>query len=138
MFGRDLNFHAAIVDQSPVENGEELVFDRDVHVKKLKELEELRGEVEDRMKVAYEKNARRYNLRRREKEYEIGDMVYRKNFVKSDKANDFSKKLAPKFIGPFKVKKRVGYRAYLLENSDGGDDGPWYVNDMKSTLEEVT
>lgn len=138
MFGRELNFHADLVDGSPLENGEDVCFDRDVHVQKLKELEELRGEVEDRLKVAYEKNARRYNLRRREKEYSVGDTVYRKNFVKSDKTKHFSQKLAEKYIGPFKIKEKVGYRGYLLENEDGEEDGPWYLDDLKDSKEYLS
>ncbi|KAK3925503.1 Retrovirus-related Pol polyprotein from transposon 412 [Frankliniella fusca] len=72
MFGRQLNFHAQADDkESPVEDGEDLEFAREAHVVKLKELDELRGEVEDRLKTAYEKNAKRYNLRRRDVEYEV-------------------------------------------------------------------
>ncbi|KAK3916826.1 Activity-regulated cytoskeleton associated protein 2 [Frankliniella fusca] len=118
---------------SPLEDGEDIQFDREAYVGKLKELEDLRGEVQDRLKVAYEKNAKRYNLRRRDIEFEVSNLVYRKNFVKSDKSKDFNAKLAPKFIGPFKIKKKVGYRAYLLEDNDGNEDGPWYVNDLKNT-----
>ncbi len=131
MFGRELNFHAQATDGSPLEDGEEIEFEREAYVGKLKELEDLRGEVQDRLKAAYEKNAKRYNLRRRDVEFEVGDLVYRRNFVKSDKTRDFNAKLAPKFIGPFKIKKKIGYRAYLLENNEGEEDGPWYVNDLK-------
>ncbi|KAK3917286.1 Retrovirus-related Pol polyprotein from transposon 412 [Frankliniella fusca] len=116
---------------SPVQEGEDVEYDREGHVQKLKELEDLRGEVEDRLKTAYERNARRYNLRRRDVEFEVGSLVYRRNFVKSDKTKDFTAKLAPKFIGPFKVKKRIGLRAYLLEDEEGEENGPWYVNDLK-------
>lgn len=130
MFGKELVLNANAQSGSPLEDGEDFEFDRPTHVKKLKELEELRGEVEDRMKVAFERNERRYNLRRRDVEFEIGQVVYRRNFVKSDKAKGFSKKLAGKNIGPFKIKKRVGYRGYLLEDEDGNEDGPWYVNDL--------
>lgn len=133
MFGKELLFHADLRVDSGDGDGQELEFDRDSYVKKLKELEDLKGEVENRMKVVFERNERRYNLRRRDVEFDVGQIVYRKNFVKSDKSKDFSKKLAPRFIGPFKIKKRVGYRAYLLEDDTGKEDGPWYVNDLKNT-----
>lgn len=133
LFGTELSFHSADSKVSPLNSGEDIVFDRSAHVRKLKELEDLKGEVQDRMKVAFEKNARRYNLRRRDVEFDVGQVVFRRNFVQSDKSKFFSKKLAPKFIGPFTIKKKVGYRAYLLEDGDGKEDGPWYVNDLKST-----
>lgn len=130
MFGSELLFHAGQRSGDTVEKGEDFDFDREGYVKKLKELDSLRGEVEDRMRVSYERNAKRYNLRKREKEYEIGQVVYRRKFVKSDKGKYFSKKLAGKNIGPFKIKEKVGYRGYLLEDEEGNEDGPWHVDDL--------
>ncbi|KAE8738339.1 hypothetical protein FOCC_FOCC016181, partial [Frankliniella occidentalis] len=65
---------------------------------------ELYEEIKKRLQAAKKLNAHRYNLRRRQAEFTTGDMVWRRNFVKSDKADYFSKKLAPTWTGPFKVK----------------------------------
>lgn len=75
MFGKELLFHAGLRSGSPLEGGEEVVVDREGHVKILKELEDLKSEVQDRMKVAFQKNERRYNLRRREVEFEVGQVA---------------------------------------------------------------
>ncbi|KAK3916766.1 Transposon Tf2-11 polyprotein [Frankliniella fusca] len=111
--------------------------DRAVHLEKLASLKEIYLTVLSRLQKAYEKNARSYDLRRREVRYEEGQVVYRRNYVKSDAAAYFSKKLAPKYLGPFVIKKRVGARGYLLVGQDGKEDGPWHVHDLKLSPEST-
>ncbi|KAK3929403.1 Gypsy retrotransposon integrase-like protein 1 [Frankliniella fusca] len=111
--------------------------DRAVHLEKLASLKEMYLTVLSRLQKAYEKNARSYNLRRREVRYEEGQVVYRRNYVKSDAAAYFSTKLAPKYLGPFVIKKRVGARGYLLVGQDGKEDGPWHVHDLKLSPEST-
>lgn len=93
--------------------------------------EKIRKVVVDRLRVAYEKNKGQYNLRRRPVSFVPGQQVYRRNFVQSDKAKDFAEKLAPKYIGPFTVVKKVGYRGYMLKDAEGARDGPWHVEHLK-------
>ena len=94
-------------------------------------LQEIREEVVRKLNAAYQKNARYYNLRRRPCELLEGQEVYRKNHEQSDKAKYFTAKLAPKFVGPFRVKKKVGTKGYLLEDNSGKEDGPWHIQDLK-------
>lgn len=98
---------------------------------RMKNMQEIREDVRDKLKVAHERNALRYNLRRRDVDLEIGQIVYRKNFAKSNKLNFFNKKLAPPYLGPYTVKERVGYRGYLLVDEEGEDSGPWHIQDLK-------
>lgn len=91
----------------------------------------IREVVIQRLAQAYQRNARYFNLRRRGVEFQVGQTVYRRNFVQSSAVKHFTAKLAPKFIGPFKVKRKVGYRAYLLEDENGKSDGPWHIGDLK-------
>ncbi|MBW0543452.1 hypothetical protein O181_083167, partial [Austropuccinia psidii MF-1] len=98
-----------------------------------KNMSEIQEDVQNKINVSFERNALRYNLRRREVEFNIGQTVYRRNYVKSNTAAHFNKKLAPKYLGPYKITKRIGYGGYLLEDADGNPDGPWYVKDLKST-----
>ena len=97
-----------------------------------KQLADVRQDVVRKLSAAYAKNAKYYNLRRRPCEYNIGQEVYRKTHEQSKKIDYFTKKLAPKFIGPLKIKKRVGSMGYLLEDEFGNEDGPWHVKDLKS------
>lgn len=105
--------------------------DREELMGKWKDMVKVRTEVLKRLEIAYEKNCRTYNLRRREVELQVGQIVYRKNYTQSNAGKYYSAKLATKFVGPFKVVKKVGYRAYLLEAADGKRDGPWHVSDIK-------
>lgn len=89
------------------------------------------AEVVERLKKAYERNAHYYNLRRRAVECQIGQTVYREDHTQSDKSKFVAAKLAPKYLGPFKVVKKVGYMAYLLEGPDGKTDGPWHIEALK-------
>lgn len=59
-----------------------------------------------RLRLAFDRAKRRYDSTRRPLQLEEGDRVYRKNQVQSQGAAYFSSKLAPKFTGPFIVKKK--------------------------------
>ncbi|KAE8747036.1 hypothetical protein FOCC_FOCC006291 [Frankliniella occidentalis] len=97
--------------------------------------ERLVDDVKKKLELAYKRNAQRYNLRRRTPpEFKAGCMVWRRNFVKSDKARGISKKLAKTWLGPFTVKHRIGRVSYMLTDKQGKDDGPWHVDQIKKNL----
>ena len=105
--------------------------DRTDYSKTFEKMEQLRDDVCQRLKDSQDKSANRYNLRRRELSFSAGDKVWRRSFVKSDKAKGFSKKLAPKWLGPYTVRRRVGRVSYLLEADGGEEVGPWHVEQLK-------
>lgn len=87
------------------------------------------------LRKAYEKNAQRYNLRRRPLKFAVGDKVFRTNFVQSDASKGFSKKLAPKFV-PCIVTKVLGTgRVYELSDLHGKPLGNFHVKDLKPFYE---
>lgn len=89
-------------------------------------------ELRDKIQQAKQANANRFNARRRPADcYDAGDMVWRRQFVKSNKAKFISKKLASPWTGPFKIKQKVGRVSYLLEDDRGKEDGPWHVEQLK-------
>jgi RNase H-like domain found in reverse transcriptase/Reverse transcriptase (RNA-dependent DNA polymerase)/Integrase zinc binding domain/Integrase core domain len=88
-------------------------------------------EVQRRLHVAHERNAKHYNLRRRPVEFFLGDRVWKKNFQLSDASKNFSAKLAPRFAGPFTVSKKVSPVTYHLKDDDGRPSGVWHVSDLK-------
>ncbi|KAK9887659.1 hypothetical protein WA026_023780 [Henosepilachna vigintioctopunctata] len=93
-------------------------------------LPELYEYVQKRIHHAYKVNAQRYNLRRRDLRFRVGDRVWKRNFVLSDAANNFSAKLAPKFV-PCVVKKVLSPVVYNLEDLDGNDLGIFHISHIK-------
>lgn len=82
---------------------------------------------------AYERSRVVYNLRRRPDPFHVDQQVYRKNFVLSDAAKKFTAKLAPKYIGPYRITKCVSPYVYQLQDSDGKDGGIWSAKDLKAS-----
>ena len=101
-----------------------------------KEFQELYDEIRERLSKVSEISSARYNLRHRNVEYVVGQQVYRRNFVLSDAAKYYTAKLAPKFLGPFTIHKRLSPFTYQLQDPDGTLRGVWNVKDLKPTSEE--
>ncbi|XP_035843990.1 uncharacterized protein LOC118490448 [Helianthus annuus] len=92
---------------SKVQAVEELLIDRD------KLLRDLRSN----LMVARDRMKSKADLKRREVEFSVGDMVYLKlqPYRQTTMAFRLSAKVGPKFFGPYKVIERVGPVAYRLE-----------------------
>ena len=95
-----------------------------------RELPKLYEDVRKRLKSAYDRNAKTYNLRRREQRFNVGDKVWKKNYVLSKAVNDFSAKLAPKYV-PCTVCKVISPLVYKLNDDKGNDIGNWHTKDLK-------
>lgn len=90
------------------------------------------ADVKRRLELAGKKTVERYNLRRRLEEYLPNQLVWRKNYVLSDAAKYFTKKLAPKYLGPFQIHKRISPWTYVLRTPDGDVlPGAWHIKDLK-------
>lgn len=92
--------------------------------------------VKARLQKAYERSSARYNLRRRPIAYSPGDLVWRRNHVISSKADYFNAKFAPKYVGPCKIRKKLGTCSYELEDENGKIVGVYHVNDLKPSRKE--
>lgn len=84
-------------------------------------------EIRKRLDVAF---------RKRDEQYQVGQEVWRKNYALSNAANYFSAKLGHKYIGPYRVRKRVGYNTYELEDDNGNKKGIWHSKGLKSVNTE--
>lgn len=89
------------------------------------------SDVKKRLEVANEKSCNAYNLRRRDIEYLPNQIVWRKNYVLSDASKFFTHKLAPKYIGPFYINKRLSRWSYELRDELGNHKGVWHTKDLK-------
>lgn len=94
------------------------------------------SDVKKRLFDANKKSCDRYNLRARHVEYLPNQLVWRKNYVLSDAAKHFSQKLAPKFIGPLLIKKRLSPWVYELCDEIGNSKGVWHTKDLKPCSNE--
>lgn len=95
----------------------------------LERLQHIQDEVNARLVEAQSRGVHRYNLRRRQAEFRVGDKVLRKFFTKSNKAKGYSKKLVHKNIGPYEIIKKLGSGTYLLRR-DGEDDVPVHADQL--------
>lgn len=129
-FGREL-FAVQDADQTNTPDRVPEVGDAVSYGSKIRDLQKIYHYVAERLKEAHARNAHRYNLRRRSVEYSEGSKVWKRNFQQSDATNYFSAKLAPKYVGPFTVSKRVSPVICKLVDDTGKDHGIWHVSDLK-------
>jgi hypothetical protein len=92
--------------------GERSMFGPDI----IQEAEEKVKLIKDRLKIAQSRQKSYADSKRREIIYEVGDRAYlRVSPLRGVKRFGIKGKLAPRFIGPFKVLSRKGEVAYELE-----------------------
>jgi hypothetical protein len=92
--------------------GEQSLFGPDI----IKDAEEKVHLISDRLNIAQSRQKSYANLNRREVTYEVGDRAYlRVSPLRGVKRFGVKGKLAPRFVGPFKVLARKGEVAYELE-----------------------
>lgn len=98
-----------------------------------KTMQEVFREVSSRLEVASQQNQKTYNLRRRPEQFSVNQMVWKRNYVQSDASRYYSQKLAPKYIGPFMVKRKISPWTYELTDSQGNSKGIWHAKDLKAS-----
>src|SRR5688572_27345128 len=72
--------------------------------------------IRDRMKEAQDRQRSYQDNRRRDLEFEVGDLVYLKvSPMKGVMRFGKKGKLSPRYVGPYRILKRVGSVAYEVE-----------------------
>ncbi|BET00273.1 multicellular organismal development [Nesidiocoris tenuis] len=94
-------------------------------------LPELVQQVHRRMEDSRLKNKASYDLRRKIIEFHVGDWVWKRNFVQSSQPDQISAKLAKRFVGPYKITRKVSAVIYHLSTEKGDDIGAWHISDLK-------
>lgn len=103
---------------------------RDAYAENVGSLSKIFDKVQASLIKAHSRNSTNYNLRRKNIDFNIGDIVWKKTFYQSDKDNKFSKKLAPKFI-KCKITEKKSRLVYELEDMAGNKLGSWHIKDFK-------
>lgn len=134
MFARQVPITGDFYGEIPPNNDHSLTIgEKFARISDSQKLPELYGEVRNKMKLAYEKNKKYYNLRKRQIVYKVGDPIWKRNYTLSNAAAYYSAKLAPKYI-PCVVSKIVSNLVYELQDLDGKILGNWHVKDLKPDL----
>lgn len=96
----------------------------------LKQLATITSDVTKRMMRAYKLNKKYYDKNKVSMSFNVGDTVYRRNFVLSDAAKNFSAKLAPKYV-KCSVVEKISDLAYKLKD-EYGHQGIYHIKDIKN------
>jgi hypothetical protein len=113
--------------------GESQVFGPDV----LKDAEKKVRIIRDNLKIAQSRQKSYADTQRRELTFEVGDYVYLKvSPMRSVRRFNIKGKLAPRYIGPFKILERHREVAYQLElpKSLAGVHDVFHVSQLKKCL----
>ncbi|XP_075150871.1 uncharacterized protein LOC142224979 [Haematobia irritans] len=89
----------------------------------------LRDKVLERMKISYDKNVKTYNLRAKDRVFEKGQLVTRRNFAQSNMAKHFNAKLSPVGIRA-RVLEKIGNCNYKLQDCDSGNVSVYHIKDI--------
>jgi len=82
----------------------------------IKEAEDCVAEIREKLKAAQSRQKRYSDKRKRELSFEVGDHVYLKvSPIRGTRRFQVQGKLAPRYIGPYQVVKRVGAVAYRIQ-----------------------
>lgn len=95
----------------------------------LERFKEIYKDIADRIKLAYDRNKKQYDKKRKFFEFFEGDLVYKKNYILSDASKYFSAKLAPKYV-PVLIKKKISKLIYEVTDKNRKDLGRWHVKDL--------
>jgi len=99
-------------------------------------LEEAREVVQANLARAFQKQARHYDLRRRGWKPNVGDVVWKRTHVLSDKKNAINAKLAPKYSGPLTVQRIISPVIVDLRSPQGKWHRHIHIQDLKPSPTE--
>jgi hypothetical protein len=82
----------------------------------IKDAEEQVAKVRENLKIAQTRQKSYANKRRRDLSFKVGDYVYLKvSPLRGTVRFHVKGKLAPRFVGPYKILKKIGKLTYKLE-----------------------
>lgn len=129
VFGRELVPSGSIYNSSDI--SDDLIFaPRDQYAENLGHLSTLFSEVQTRLYKAHASCADHYNKRHQHLEFNIGDIVWKRNYPISSSDKYFSSKLAPKYT-KCRIINKLSPLVYDLVDSTNKPLGRWHVKDIK-------
>ncbi|CAD6216032.1 GSCOCG00011241001-RA-CDS [Cotesia congregata] len=98
---------------------------------RMRQLDNLRNSIVHALDTAFQRQAQYYNQRHRNREFQVGDLVWKKHFVFSNPARNISAKLSDKFHGPFRVSRKISRVVYELSDLGGRVVGNYSIQHLK-------
>ncbi|XP_058827909.1 uncharacterized protein LOC131687836 [Topomyia yanbarensis] len=127
-FGRDLILHTDLYKQQELNSHDDPKVAQDMRLSKIRRIQQF---VVQRIQNNHEKAKQCYNFRKRTVSFKVGDLVWRRTFGLSSKADHVNQKLDPKFT-PAIIKETLGANLYLLEDVPTGRKGRYHAKDIKA------
>lgn len=103
----------------------------DKHCERFNKLIQIKQTCEKNLKAAYQRQARYYNLRRRDNPFRIGDKVLKRTHILSSAVDYLASKLAPKFEGPYTISDKIGVNILRVVDEKGKEVGRVHAKDLK-------
>lgn len=94
-----------------------------------KDLEAVRGVAQANLRLNYERFRAGYDLRKRARQFQEGQLVYRRNFAQSNKSKNLTAKFLDRFVQS-KVVRHCGPNAVLLADMSGKEVGVFHLKDV--------
>lgn len=130
MFGREVIVDASRHSNVNFPNSRNILNnDRQAYASRLNSLQDVYSKVADNLAAAFRMNAKHYNKGRLSIALEVGDVVWRRNFVRSTGSEFFSVKLAPRFVKTVVVLKHSNL-VYTLKDFNGPHVGKYHIKDI--------
>ncbi|XP_055527358.1 uncharacterized protein LOC129719979 [Wyeomyia smithii] len=127
-FGRNLLLHTDLYTQQGLNIPDDPKVAQNLRLSTIHRIQQL---IIQRIRNSYEQSKRRYDFRKRVVSFKVGDVVCRRSFVLSSKANQITSKLEPKFV-PAIVEEILGTNLYELEDILDGKKGKFHAKDIKA------
>ncbi|KAI8116113.1 hypothetical protein CVS40_11758 [Lucilia cuprina] len=90
----------------------------------------IRQKAQENIRKAYERNVKTNNLRSRPVDFNISQIVFRRNFAQSKADDNFNSKLANQFEKA-KIVAKQGQNYYKLQDMSGKDIGIFHAKDIR-------
>lgn len=103
---------------------------------KLQGVDRLYEQAAERMNNQQDRQEIHYNKRHRDLQFQVGDWVWKKNVVLSNKAAKISGKLVPLRGGPYMIAQKLGSNTYAIIDKDGVEDAPVSVEKLTAYVED--
>lgn len=97
-------------------------------------IREMHQDAESRASQEQDRQDKYYNTKHCDMAFQVGDRAWRRNGILSSVVHGVTTKLAPKFVGQYTGRARVGTSIYELVDAEGKIGGLAHVSNLKTFI----